>query len=108
MENLFDELKKLLKKDDRLVDKEGELIRNKIIELALKLDTNLIKQLLSNEKLRQQFFINVDKTVIFDKDKFLRFANNKELLPDSYTSFKNKIGLTTGGGAKNILEKREK
>ena len=35
--------------------------------------------------------------LIFDKDKFISFVNNKEILPDSYTSFKNKIGLMDNG-----------
>ena len=35
MENLLDNLKTLLQKDERLVS-EGELLKNKIIELAIK------------------------------------------------------------------------
>ena len=35
--------------------------------------------------------------MVFDKEKFIRFVNNKAFLPDSYTSFKNKIGLTVNG-----------
>ena len=49
MENLLDDLKKLLKKDERLVDK-GKLHKNKIMELALKLDKDLLKLLFSNDK----------------------------------------------------------
>jgi len=48
MENLLDELKKLVQKDERIVSK-GEILKNKVIELALKLDKNLIKFLLSDE-----------------------------------------------------------
>lgn len=93
MKNLLDNLKSLLQKDERLVS-EGELLKNKIIELALKLDKDLIKLLLSNKKMKEVFFTNVDGTLIFDKDKFLLFVSNKQFLPDSYTGFKNKIGLT--------------
>ncbi len=53
----------------------------------------MIKLLLSKSEFKQHFFVEVDKVLIFDKDKFIRFVNNKEFLPDSYTSFKNKIGL---------------
>jgi len=42
MQNLLDNLKTLLKKDERLVS-ESELLKNKIIELAIKLDKDLIK-----------------------------------------------------------------
>lgn len=93
MENLLQNLKILLQKDERLVS-EDKLFKNKIIELALKLDNGLIKLLLSDEKMKDVFFVNVGKTLIFDKDKFLRFISNKQFLPDSYTAFKNKIGLT--------------
>ncbi|MEK7250923.1 MAG: site-specific DNA-methyltransferase [Bacteroidota bacterium] len=31
--------------------------------------------------------------MVFDKEKFMKFVDNKEFLPDSYTAFKNKIGL---------------
>ena len=92
MENLFNNLKSLLKKDERLTS-EGELLKNKIIELALKLDKDIVKLLLSDKKIKEIFFIKVDGTLIFDKDKFVRFISNKQFLPDSYTAFKNKIGL---------------
>jgi len=87
MENLLDNLKALLKKDERLVS-EGELLRNKIIGLALKLDKDLIKLLLSDNKMKEVFFVDIDGTLIFDKDKFIKFVSNKQFLPDSYTAFK--------------------
>jgi hypothetical protein len=33
MQNLFEDLKNLLKNDKRLVDDKGEILKNKIIEL---------------------------------------------------------------------------
>jgi adenine-specific DNA-methyltransferase len=105
MENLLDNLKTLLKKDERLIS-EGELLKNKVIELALKLDKELIKLLLSDEKIKEVFFVDVDGTLIFDKDKFIKFVSNKQFLPDSYTAFKNKIGLTDEKG-EFISEKKE-
>ncbi len=104
MENLLDNLKLLLQKDERLVS-EGELLKNKIIELALKLDKDLIKLLLSDKEMKKVFFADVDGTLIFDKDKFIRFVSNKQFLPDSYTAFKNKIGLTLGDDY--LSEKKE-
>ena len=92
MKNLLHNLKTLLQKDERLVS-EGELLKNKIIELALKLDKELIKLLLSDKKMKEVFFVDIDGILIFDKDKFVRFVSNKQFLPDSYTAFKNKIGL---------------
>ena len=93
MQNLLDNLKNLLKKDERLVS-EGELLKNKVIELAIKLDRDLIKLLLADKQMKEVFFTEVGKATIFDKDKFIKFVSNKQFLPDSYTAFKNKIGLT--------------
>ena len=90
---LLDELKSVLKKDKRLIS-EDKLLKNRIVELALKLDKDLLKLLLSNKKIKEHFFTEVEKTLVFDKDKFMQFVDNKEFLPDSYTAFKNKIGLT--------------
>jgi adenine-specific DNA-methyltransferase len=105
MENLLDNLKNLLQKDERLVS-EGGLLKNKIIELALKFDKDLIKLLLSDKKMKEVFFNDIDGTLIFDKDKFIRFVSNKQFLPDSYTAFKNKIGLVDEKGG-FISEKKE-
>jgi len=102
--NLLDELKSLLMKDKRLIT-DDKLLKNKIIELALKLDKNLIGLLLKNKRVKKHFFTEVDKTLIFDKEKFMKFIDNKEFLPDSYTAFKNKIGLTTNG--KYITKSKE-
>jgi adenine-specific DNA-methyltransferase len=93
MQNLLDDLKHLLIADERLVV-EGKLMKNKIIELGLALDKGLLKLLLSNSTIKKHFFEEVSGTMVFDKIKFMKFISNKEFLPDSYTSFKNKIGLT--------------
>ena len=92
MQNLLNNLKTLLQKDERLVS-EGELLKNKIIELALKTDKDLIELLLTDKQIKEVFFTEVGKATIFDKDKFIKFVSNKQFLPDSYTAFKNKIGL---------------
>lgn len=90
---LLEELRLLLGKDGRLAS-EGKLLKNKIIELVAKNDKELINLLLSNERIKDNFFTKIDEVLIFDREKFMKFVNNKEFLPDSYTTFKNKIGLT--------------
>ena len=97
-------LKSQLKKDDRLVVK-GELLKNKIIELTLKYDRSLIKLLLKDSKIKEAFFVEVDHVLIFNKDKFIRFISNKQFLPDSYTAYKNKIGLTVDN--EHLRDKKE-
>jgi len=94
MKNIFEQLTDLLKKDERLISQDGVLLKNQTQELARKNDPALIKLLLSDKAIKQHFFFEVEKTLIFDKEKFIRFVSNKQFLPDSYTAFKNKIGLT--------------
>lgn len=94
---LFEELKSVLKQDNRFFSDDG-LLKNKIVELALKLDKDLIKLLLSNNKIKEHFFTEVEGVYVFDKEKFMKFVDNKEFLPDSYTAFKNKIGLANEEG----------
>ena len=45
MQNLYNDLKALLQQDNRLVA-EGQLLKNKIIELALAMDSGLLKLVL--------------------------------------------------------------
>ncbi|WP_354330805.1 site-specific DNA-methyltransferase [Undibacterium sp. GrIS 1.2] len=92
--NLIEELLEVLLPDDRLVS-EGRLSKNKITELALNLDPLLLKLLLDSENLRHHFFSVVGDIFVFDKIKFQRLVSNKQFLPDSYTAFKNKIGLVS-------------
>lgn len=94
----MEKLKELLKEDSRFVDSERKFLKNKIIEYALKLDEDLIKLLLKNERIKNHFFKDVDGVLVFDREKFMKFIDNKEFLPDSYTAFKNKIGLANEDG----------
>lgn len=95
MQNLLDDLNNLLYRDERLAA-NGNLLKNKIIELALQPDSQLLQLLLSNERIKNHFFKKIDDVLVFDKIKFQQFISNKTFLPDSYTSFKNKIGLLSG------------
>lgn len=89
---LHQELIEKLSKDDRLVI-DGKLAKNKVIELALQVDAELIKLLRSSKDLSKTFFQEIDSVLVFDKAKFQSFVSNKQFLPDSFTEYKNKIGL---------------
>ena len=95
MQNLLDNLAILLAKDQRFVI-DGKILKNKVIESALNLDADLLKLLLQNETIKKHFFQQVNDIFVFDKIKFQKFVSNKQFLPDSYTAFKNKIGLISG------------
>ena len=93
MQNLQEELIKLLEKvDNYTVD--GQLNKTIIVEAALKVDPTLIGLLIKSDTFKKHFFKEVEGVLVFDKIEFQRFVNNKSFLPDSYTAFKNKIGLT--------------
>ena len=107
MENLFTHLEQVvLRMDSRFCTEDGHLLKNKVIEAALALDPALLHYLLQDEKLKKQFFREVDGLLVFDKVQFQRFVMNKQFLPDSYTSFKNKVGLTNENG-EFLSESRE-
>lgn len=92
MQNLQQELIDILKNIDHLVI-DGELNKNKVVELALQVDAQLLKVLIKQPTFKKHFFTDIDGILVFDKIAFQRFVNNKSFLPDSYTAFKNKIGL---------------
>jgi len=94
-ENYLSELELILSKNDDYVV-EGKVDKNKIAELAHKFDAELVDLLASNKAMRKLFFVETKNDVlVFNKDKFIQFISNKEFLPDSYTAYKNKIGLGT-------------
>ena len=96
--SLFNELEQLLRNESAYCSEDGILLKNAIVEAALALRPSLIKLLLSHDGLKRNFFTEIDGVLVFDKIKFQKFVMNKRFLPDSYTSFKNKIGLTTEDG----------
>lgn len=104
-ENYLPELELLLSKKDNY-KVEGKLNKNKVAELAHKYDPELIDALAGNKGMRRLFFVEIQKDVlVFNKEKFIQFISNKEFLPDSFTAYKNKIGLATG--MELLSEKKE-
>lgn len=104
--HLYNELYKVLRMEDRFCTDTGELIKSNIETATLNLSPELIRLLLGNDLLSRHFFADVDGVKVFDKVKFQHFIMNKQFLPDSYTSFKNKIGLTVDDG-RFITDSRE-
>ena len=98
MANFFDTVIGVLKQDERFFSAEGELLRNAVYEAAMKMDGTLLKLLYNNEVTRERFFTDVEGISVFDKVGFGWVINNRQFLPDSYTRYKNKIGLVNGNG----------
>ena len=95
--NFHQRLIDLLKTDDRLLDEGGELITAAIHSLARQLDHDLVRLLLSDDEIKAKFFEEIDGHWIFNAHAFANYLSNKDFLANSYTRFRNKIGLNIGG-----------
>ena len=83
----------ILKQNNKYVDNEGDILKSNVQTDAMNLDEDLLKLLISNTETKNMFFKDINGTLVFDKISFCWVINNRMFLPDSYTSFKNKIGL---------------
>lgn len=99
MANFYETVLTVLKSDERFVAEDGTFLRNAVYEAAMKMDEGFIRLLLTNDETRTRFFVEVDGVKVFDKMGFAWIINNRQFLPDSYTRFKNKIGLADETGA---------
>ena len=94
----YGKLVELLKTDSRFVEKEtGELLKSEVINTGLKLDKKLIADLLSVAEFKEKFFMKIGEALVFDTNLFQKFLQDKKFLSNSYTDFKNKIGLNIDG-----------
>lgn len=98
MANFYETVLAVLKTDKRFVAEDGTFLRNAVYEAAMKMDKDLISLLLANKETRHRFFTSIDDVKVFDKIGFAWVINNRQFLPDSYTRFKNQIGLADEGG----------
>src|SRR4030042_507060 len=86
----------LLKTDPRLVDDEGELLIAAVQDRAWKIDRDLVKLLLSDREIKAKFFDEIEGYWIFNTNTFIDYVSQKNFLDNSYTRFRNRIGLTIG------------
>ncbi|CAG0892487.1 unnamed protein product [Cyprideis torosa] len=97
LQNLLKDLENLLQQDQSLIS-DGAILKNAVIEAALNMEPRLLELLMQSDTIKAHFFTEVAGTLVFDKVKFQDFVSNKAFLPDSYTAFKNRIGLTDRRG----------
>ena len=97
MKNIFDTVAELLLTNDKYKTEDGKLLKAVVYSDVMSMSEDLLALLLSNEDVKETFFKNVKGTLVFDKQKFAWFMESKEFLPDSYTAYTNKIGLTHNG-----------
>lgn len=94
---LYEELKKQLKKENNFLTDNGELKKWVVINKAQNFDAGLLELLLENKELKEKFFIDIKGTLVFNQNLFVQFIEQKNYLNDSYTQYKNKLGLTIDG-----------
>jgi adenine-specific DNA-methyltransferase len=87
----------LLKTDLHFVDDEGELVLAAVQNAAWKIDRALVKLLLSDKEIKAKFFDEIEGHWIFNINTFIDYISQKNFLDNSYTRFRNRIGLTIGG-----------
>ncbi|VBB43468.1 putative type III restriction-modification system HindVIP enzyme mod [uncultured Paludibacter sp.] len=94
---LYETLEQQLKKEPNFVTDNGELKKWVVLNKAQNFDEELIGLLLDNADLKEKFFVNVKGTLVFNQNLFVQFMEQKNYLNDSYTQYKNKVGLTIDG-----------
>ncbi len=94
---LYQTLEKQIKKEPNYVSDNGEIKKWVVLNKAQNLDEELIGLLLEDPDLKEKFFINIKDVWVFKQNLFIRFLEQKNYLNDSYTQFKNKVGLTIDG-----------
>jgi len=87
----------LLKTDPRFVDAEGEFLVAAVQDHAWKIDHGLVKLLISDEQIKAKFFDEIEGHWLFNINTFIDYISQKGFLDNSYTRFRNRIGLTIGG-----------
>lgn len=97
MANIFNTVSDLLLTNDKYKTEDGKLLKAVVYSDVMAMSEDLLSLLLSNESVKEAFFKDVQGTLVFDKQKFAWFMESKEFLPDSYTAYTNKIGLTHNG-----------
>jgi len=92
-QEFYSKLEKLLKKDSRFVDREGDLLKSNVIDAAYKADKKLVELLFSRREFKNKFFSKIKDVLVFNINDFIGYIQDKNFLADSYTKYRNKIGL---------------
>lgn len=95
--NIFECVEDLLRTKSKYTSEDGKILKVSVFRDVINMDEDLLSLLLSDAIVKERFFKNVNGIVVFDKQRFIRLIESKEFLPDSYTSYINKIGLSHNG-----------
>ncbi len=90
---LIEHIESLFKQNDTFSDKEGKLFVPKILESIDKVDEELVKLLIQDEKAKEQFFMRLEDVYVLKQNDLIEFFTMNEYFNHSFTSYTNKIGL---------------
>ncbi len=96
-QNFSEKLTALLKTNSDFLDDAGELIPAAVRDHAWQLNHNLIKLLLTDDEIKATFFDEIQGHWVFNYNTFIDYITAKNFLANSYTQFRNKIGLNIDG-----------
>jgi adenine-specific DNA-methyltransferase len=95
MISLKEKLENLLKKKKEFLDENGDIDYIKIKDLADKIDNRLIELLITNNEVKKKFFSKIKDVYVFNINHF-KFFLDESKVNNSYTQYKNRIGLSDG------------
>ncbi len=96
--NFKEKLTALLQSNTKFTDASDELILAVVKDAAWNVDHELIRLLLTDEQIKKTFFDEIDEGHwVFNHNTFIDYISLKDFLRNSYTKFRNKIGLNIDG-----------
>ena len=96
-QNFNEKLTALLKTHPDFLDDTGELIPAAVRDHAWQLNHDLIKLLLTDDAIKATFFDEIEGHWVFNHNTFINYITDKNFLANSYTRFRNKVGLNIEG-----------
>lgn len=93
---LIQTLKKILKQFPKFWNGEN-LQRSLVIDAIQKKEADVVKALINNSKIKSIYSTDVDGVLIFEFEKLISLLKYKEYWADSFTKYRNNVGLTSEG-----------
>jgi len=97
MNKFHEVLTEQLSRESNFINDNGDLKKFIIIDAAYNINTRLIELLIEVDEIKNKFFTEIKGHWVFDINLFVQYMENKNFLKDSYTRYKNKIGLNING-----------
>ncbi|MGE7661321.1 DNA methyltransferase [Peribacillus sp. NPDC097197] len=93
---LLSQVKKVLQTFSEYWDNEN-LLKHKVIEDLRNYREDLLKSLISNDRIKEAYSLDVNNGSVFKINEFIGMLRFKNYWEDSYTKYSNEIGLSSDG-----------